>query len=137
MQSFGAMRLNSEETDKLRAVCLPEGIANKQLVGKSPATLLEAAGIPVPAKAPRLLIGIVKADDPWVTSEQLMPMLPIVTVSDFDSALTLALKVEEGLHPHRHYAFAKCVTSEPCRAHASDLHFCEKWPLLCWDWRWW
>lgn len=98
MQSFGAMLLNREEVDKLRAVCLPEGIANKKLVGKSPATLLEAAGIPVPAKAPRLLIGIVQADDPWVTSEQLMPMLPVVTVSDFDSALTLALKVEEGLH---------------------------------------
>ena len=98
MQSFGAMLLNSEEVDKLRAVCLPEGIANKKLVGKSPATLLEAAGIPVPAKAPRLLTGIVKADDPWVTSEQLMPMLPVVTVSDFDSALTLALEVEEGLH---------------------------------------
>jgi propionaldehyde dehydrogenase len=43
MQSFGAMLLNREEVDKLRAVCLPEGIANKKLVGKSPATLLEAA----------------------------------------------------------------------------------------------
>jgi propionaldehyde dehydrogenase len=60
--------------------------------------MLEAAGIAVPAKAPRLLIGIVNADDPWVTSEQLMPMLPVVKVSDFDSALALALKVEEGLH---------------------------------------
>lgn len=98
MQSFGALLLNSEEVDKLRATCLPEGMANKKLVGKSPATLLEAAGIPVPTKAPRLLIGVVKADDVWVTSEQLMPMLPVVTVNDFDSALTLALKVEEGLH---------------------------------------
>lgn len=98
IQSFGAMLLNSEEINALRAACLPEGMANKKLVGKSPATLLDAAGIPVPAKAPRLLIGIVNADDPWVTSEQLMPMLPIVTVKDFDSALTLALKVEEGLH---------------------------------------
>lgn len=35
---------------------------------------------------------------PWVTSEQLMPMLPVVKVRDFDSALALALKVEEGLH---------------------------------------
>lgn len=95
MQSFGALLLNSEEVDKLRAACLPEGMANKKLVGKSPATLLEAAGIPVPTKAPRLLMGIVKADDAWVTSEQLMPMLPVVTVNDFDSALTLALKVEE------------------------------------------
>ncbi len=48
--------------------------------------MLEAAGIAVPAKAPRLLIALVNADDPWVTSEQLMPMLPVVKVSDFDSA---------------------------------------------------
>ncbi len=40
--------------------------------------MLEAAGIAVPAKAPRLLIALVNADDPWVTSEQLMPMLPVV-----------------------------------------------------------
>ncbi len=58
--------------------------------------MLEAAGIAVPAKAPRLLIALVNANDPWVTSEQLMPMLPVVKVSDFDSALALALKVEEG-----------------------------------------
>lgn len=60
--------------------------------------MLEAAGIPLPQKAPRLLIAIVDADDSWVTCEQLMPMLPIVKVNDFDSALTLALKVEDSLH---------------------------------------
>ncbi len=98
MQTFGALLLSPADTDKLRAVCLPEGQANKKLVGKSPSAMLEAAGIAVPAKAPRLLIGLVNADDPWVTSEQLMPMLPVVKVSDFDSALALALKVEEGLH---------------------------------------
>lgn len=98
MQTFGALLLSPADTDKLRAVCLPEGQANKKLVGKSPSAMLEAAGIAVPAKAPRLLIALVNADDPWVTSEQLMPMLPVVKVSDFDSALALALKVEEGLH---------------------------------------
>lgn len=98
MQAFGALLLNAADIDKLRAVCLPEGHANKKLVGKSPAAMLEAAGIAVPAKPPRLLIGIVSADDPWVTSEQLMPMLPVVKVDNFDSALALALKVEEGLH---------------------------------------
>ena len=90
--------MSPADTDKLRAACLPEGQANKKLVGKSPSAMLEAAGIAVPAKAPRLLIALVNADDPWVTSEQLMPMLPVVKVSDFDSALALALKVEEGLH---------------------------------------
>lgn len=53
----------------------------------------------MPAKAPRLLIAVVDANDSWVTCEQLMPMLPIVKVNDFDSALTpSALKVEDGLH---------------------------------------
>lgn len=98
MQSFGAMLLTPAETDKLRATCLPEGQANKKLVGKSPETMLEASGIAVPAKKPRLLIAVVDTNDAWVTSEQLMPMLPIVKVKDFDSALTLAIKVEEGLH---------------------------------------
>ena len=94
MQSFGALLLSPAETEKLRATCLPEGVANKKLVGKSPCAML----IPLPAKAPRLLIGVVSADDSWVTSEQLMPMLPVVKVKDFDAALSLALKVEEGLH---------------------------------------
>ena len=98
MQSFGALLLNHEQTEKLRAICLPDGSANKKLVGKSPSALLEAAGLPLPAKAPRLLIAVVDADDSWVTCEQLMPMLPIVKVNDFDSALALALKVEDGLH---------------------------------------
>ncbi|MDS1470340.1 diol dehydratase small subunit [Escherichia coli] len=44
------------------------------------------------------ILEIVDANDSWVTCEQLMPMLPIVKVNDFDSALTLALKVEDGLH---------------------------------------
>lgn len=98
MQAFGALLLSPSDTDKLRTVCLQDGHANKKLVGKSPATLLEASGIATPAKTPRLLIAVVNADDPWVTCEQLMPMLPIVKVSDFDSALALALKVEAGLH---------------------------------------
>ncbi|MCZ5435645.1 aldehyde dehydrogenase EutE, partial [Escherichia coli] len=87
MQSFGALLLNHEQTEKLRAICLPDGSANKKLVGKSPSALLEAAGLPLPAKAPRLLIAVVDADDSWVTCEQLMPMLPIVKVNDFDRAL--------------------------------------------------
>lgn len=98
MQSFGALLLSPADTDRLRAICLPEGQANKALVGKSPSALLAAAGIAVPAKAPRLLIAVVSAEDDWVIREQLMPMLPIVKVNDFDCALTLALRVEEGLH---------------------------------------
>ncbi len=54
---------------------------------EKPISLAGSSGPPLPAKAPRLLIAVVDADDSWVTCEQLMPMLPIVKVNDFDSAL--------------------------------------------------
>ncbi|MDR8269037.1 aldehyde dehydrogenase EutE, partial [Acinetobacter baumannii] len=84
MQDFDALLLSRQEADTLRAVCLPDGAANKKLVGKSPAALLAAAGLAVPPRPPRLLIAEVEANDPWVTCEQLMPVLPIVRVADFD-----------------------------------------------------
>ncbi|KEA50611.1 aldehyde dehydrogenase [Mangrovibacter sp. MFB070] len=99
MQAFDALLVTPEQAEKLKHVCLvPDGGANKQLVGKSAAALLTAAGIPVPGKAPRLLLAEVAADDPLVTTEQLMPLLPVVRVPDFDAGLQLALKVEHGLH---------------------------------------
>ena len=81
MQDFDALLLSRQEADTLRAVCLPDGAANKKLVGKSPAALLAAAGLAVPPRPPRLLIAEVEANDPWVTCEQLMPVLPIVRVA--------------------------------------------------------
>ncbi len=101
------------------AACLPEGRATKKLVGKSHRPCWKAAGIAVPAKAPRLLIALVNADDPRVTSEQLMPMLPVVKVSDFDSALALALKVEEAAS-HRYHALAERVAPEPRGPHPAN-----------------
>ncbi|MGK9172842.1 CoA-acylating propionaldehyde dehydrogenase PduP [Yokenella regensburgei] len=98
MQAFGALRITGSDIDKLRAVCIIDGVANKKLVGKSPATILQAAGLTVPPKAPRLLIAEVAGDDPLVTAEQLMPVLPVVRVDNFEAALALALVVEEGLH---------------------------------------
>ncbi len=64
MQDFDALLLSRQEADTLRAVCLPDGAANKKLVGKSPAALLAAAGLAVPPRPPRLLIAEVEANDP-------------------------------------------------------------------------
>ncbi len=69
----------------------------KKLVGKSPAALLAAAGLAVPPR-PSPADSRGGGERPLVTCEQLMPVLPIVRVADFDSALALALRVEEGLH---------------------------------------
>ncbi|MGE4800624.1 aldehyde dehydrogenase family protein [Yersinia hibernica] len=100
MQAFDALLISDpQEVDSLRQACLtPQGHANKNLVGKSPAELLKAAGLTCPAKAPRLLLVEVAGDDPLVTTEQLMPLLPVVRIKDFDAGLTLALQVEAGLH---------------------------------------
>ncbi|WP_337263762.1 MULTISPECIES: aldehyde dehydrogenase family protein [unclassified Serratia (in: enterobacteria)] len=99
MQAFDALLISQpQDVERLRQVCLADGHANKDLVGKSPAELLAAAGLPCPAKAPRLLLAEVAWDDPLVTTEQLMPLLPVVRVKDFDAGLALALKVEDGLH---------------------------------------
>ncbi|MBS1204974.1 MAG: aldehyde dehydrogenase [Proteobacteria bacterium] len=98
MQAFGALRITGSDIDALRAACIIDGAANKKLVGKSPTAILQAAGLSVPPKTPRLLIAEVAGDDPLVTAEQLMPVLPVVRVADFDAALALALVVEEGLH---------------------------------------
>ncbi len=99
MQSFGALLLNYEQTEKLRAICLPDGSANKKTGWeKAHQPCWKRQASLCPQKAPRLLIAVVDANDSWVTCEQLMPMLPIVKVNDFDSALTPALKVEDGLH---------------------------------------
>ncbi|WP_413741005.1 aldehyde dehydrogenase family protein [Sodalis sp. RH15] len=99
MQKCGAMLITGgENIDKLRRLAIIDDHANKAAVGKSPATLLKMAGLPVPDKAPRLLLAEVPADDPLVMVEQLMPILPVVRVRDFDAGLQLALKVEGGLH---------------------------------------
>ncbi len=130
MQDFDALLLSRQEADTLRAVCLPDGAANKKLVGKSPAALLAAAGLAVPPRPPRLLIAEVEANDPWVTCEQLMPVLPIVRVADFDSALALALRVEEGLHHTAIMPLAECLAAQSGGTHPADLHFCRKMARL-------
>jgi propionaldehyde dehydrogenase len=99
MQKCGALLITGEENiAKLRNLAINDNHANKAMVGKSPKTLLAAAGLPVPDKEPRLLLVEVPADDALVMVEQLMPLLPVVRIHDFESGLQLALKVEGGLH---------------------------------------
>lgn len=79
----------------MAAIVTPEGTINKTMVGKSPATILTAAGIPFQGE-PRLLVMEVSNDHPLLYIEQLMPVLPVVRAADFNAALELAIKVERG-----------------------------------------
>ena len=117
MQDFDALLLSRQEADTLRTVCLPDGAANKKLVGKSPAALLAAAGLAVPPRPPRLLIA---------------------EVADGTQGIGLLSAQQQragparrgGSAPHRHYALAECLAAQSGGTHPADLHFCQKWPVL-------
>ncbi|WED28693.1 aldehyde dehydrogenase EutE [Vibrio sp. DW001] len=99
MQSFDAYLVsNPSDIERLRNACFDNGTVNKNLVGRSPGTILEAAGIHCPDKEPKLIILETDADDIFVVEEQLMPVLPIVRVTNFEEGLTLSLRIEAGLH---------------------------------------
>ncbi|WP_413283535.1 aldehyde dehydrogenase family protein [Vibrio sp. MA40-2] len=99
MQSFDAHLISkASEIESLRNICFLNGAVNKDLVGRSPATILAAAGIDCPEKEPKLIILETEKDDLFVIEEQLMPVIPIVRVKDFDQGLELSLAVENGLH---------------------------------------
>ncbi len=65
----------------------------RDLVGKDPQVLAEAAGISVSPKA-QMLFAQTDANHPFVFEEQMMPMLPIVAVRNFDEAVMAAKKAE-------------------------------------------
>ncbi len=72
----------------------------KDLVGKDPAVLGEAAGVRVPAGA-NLLFGETEEDHPFVTEEQMMPFIPVVRVKCVGAAIEASVKAEHG---YRHTA---------------------------------
>ena len=68
---------------------------NKDFVGKDAVVIARAAGIEVPAET-RLLLMEVGREHPLVWTEQLMPVLPLVRMSNVDEAIDFAVKVEHG-----------------------------------------
>lgn len=89
-----------DESDKAQLVnrILPDGEKfAPDMIGKDAAFILNAAGIPATDDI-RLAVAEFDAGHPVVMKEQLMPVIPFVRVKDFDEALALAVKVEQGFH---------------------------------------
>jgi len=92
--------LNEEEAKALTEKIIIDDDINKNLVGKDASYILsQIKDGPVPDV--RLLIMPVDREHPLVYVEQLMPVLPVVTVADVDEAIALAVKCEHG---YRHTA---------------------------------
>lgn len=92
--------LNSLQTEKLRKAAIPElkpdglsGYPNRKYVGKNPSFFLRDIGVNVGDEI-RLAICDVDRNHPFVRSELLTPIMPIVRVKNVDEAIDLAYEVE-------------------------------------------
>jgi len=109
LQNAGAARLNAQQLEKLTAAAFTyqpgdggcsHPVLNRSLVGADPGKLAVQAGTSVPAGT-QILFAETDADHPFVQEEQMMPMLPIVSVPDFVTAVREAKRAE---HNYRHSA---------------------------------
>jgi aldehyde dehydrogenase len=109
LEEAGAGRLTSRQLDMLTGVAFTEkddgggcshAVVNRDFVGASPSRLAEAAGASISDHC-ELLFAEADQGHPYVQEEQMMPMVPIVPVADFESAVQQA-KVAE--HGYRHSA---------------------------------
>jgi acyl-CoA reductase-like NAD-dependent aldehyde dehydrogenase len=103
----GAVILQPHQTEMVRKMVMEyekgprkHGGVNKKYVGKDVQVILRDAGIPCgPDK--RLAVCEVDGDHPFLWTEMMMPVLPLVRVRHVDEAIDFALEVEHG---YRHTA---------------------------------
>ena len=110
MKANGAYLITKEQADKLANVVLVDKvnpktgisskIVNRDCVGRDAKVLLEKIGINVCDKI-RCIICETDFNHDFVQHELMMPILPIVRVSNIDEAIDLAVKAEHG---NRHTA---------------------------------
>jgi acyl-CoA reductase-like NAD-dependent aldehyde dehydrogenase len=103
----GAVVLPPHQTEKLRKMILEKeqgprkyAIIDRKFVGKDAAVILREAGIACPNDT-RLVVCEVDADHPFLWTELMMPVLPLVRVRHVDDAIDFAVEVEHG---YRHTA---------------------------------
>ncbi len=110
MKANGAYMITKEQADKLADIVLVDKknpktgvvskIVNRDFVGRDAKVILAALGIDVCDKI-RCIIAETGFEHPFVQHELMMPILPIVRVSNIDEAIDLAVKAEHG---NRHTA---------------------------------
>ncbi len=102
LKNQGAFILEPDQIRKLEKIIFLEtsgpkkpGKINKEFVGKNISVILKKIGIEI-SDSTRLAIAPVDESHPLIWTEQLMPVIPLVGVSDCDSAIELAVKAEHG-----------------------------------------
>jgi len=107
--------LNPAEVDKVtKLVVTPERKINGAYIGKNVQVILHDVGIDVGEEC-RLAIFDAPKDHPLVWLEQMMPVLPIVRVKNFNEGVEFAVQVEQG---NRHTAIMHSTHVENMTAFA-------------------
>ena len=134
LDAQGAVKIGGSTLDKLTDAVFTKKdnhyTLKRDLVGKDPYVLGESAGISVSQNAP-MLYADVDANHPFVIEEQMMPMIPVVVVKDFDEALAGAVRAEHG---YKHSAIIHSMNvgrmTEMARALNTTL-FVKNGPSTC------
>lgn len=95
-----AYLLSEEEAECVTAHVIKDGKLNPACIGKNIQKILGDIGIDVDDNC-RIAIFRAAKDHPLVWKEQMMPVIPIVTVADIDDAIAFGVEVEQG---NRHTA---------------------------------
>ena len=100
LQANGAVRISEAQLNRLMnaisvKTCTGELAGQREFVGRNANVILDRIGVRASEDTP-IAIAEVGADHPLVHWEQLMPIIPVVRVRDFDKALALAYKAEAG-----------------------------------------
>ena len=117
--------LNTQQITQLEKVIFSENkgpgkpsVMEKSLIGKNAKVILEKIGLHVEDKI-RLAIAPVPLDHPLVWSEQMMPVLPVVSMPDANSAIDIAIKAEHGFK-HTAVMYSKNLDNLSRMARESD-----------------
>lgn len=107
LELLGGYQLKGREIDMVTSKVVKDGHAVGEFVGKDCDVILKKCGINT-TKSHEFAWMVVDEDHPLVMVEQMMPILPVVRVRDFDEALRCAVKAECG---YRHTAMlhSTCV----------------------------
>jgi acyl-CoA reductase-like NAD-dependent aldehyde dehydrogenase len=103
----GALEIKGESIERLEAAIFSQrgspfghGLMNPNLIGQSAVDILQEIGISVDSEVKMILVET-GPDHPLIWSEQMMPVLPIIRVRNFNEAVDLAKQAEQN---YRHTA---------------------------------
>jgi propionaldehyde dehydrogenase len=102
MEDYGAVEIKGRDIDRLKDLIIKEdrgpskhAVTDRQFVGKDAGFLLSEIGVRSGGDA-KLIICETPDSHPFVWTELLMPVLPIVRIRDGDDGIRLAKQVEHG-----------------------------------------